>query len=195
MLIDNVPEWRDDTQFIATEGRRQRVGFSAGPWPRPAVHRDRPGTENAARRTARPTAISRRVPLEIGSGQRRDCRRPPIGPCFVYPNYDTWIDPPYADGVLLIGDAAGRNDPITGQGLSITHRDVRLVRDLLFAGDDWSTAVFASYGAERSERMRRLRISARLTSIMDAEFDADARQRRHACIRSGVRWRRSAWRY
>ena len=58
---------------------------------------------------------------------------------------------------MLIGDAAGHNDPIIGQGLSITYRDVRIVRDVLLGGDDWSPAAFAAYGEERRERMRRLR--------------------------------------
>ena len=102
----------------------------------------------------------------------------PIGPCLVYPNNDTWIDAPYAEGVVLIGDAAGRNDPITGQGLSITHRDVRIVRDILLGDHHWTTDAFVPYGEERKERMRRLRISARITAILEAEFDAAARERR-----------------
>ena len=43
----------------------------------------------------------------------------PIGPCATYPGDDTWTAEPYADGVVLIADAAGHNDPIIGQGLSI----------------------------------------------------------------------------
>ena len=41
---------------------------------------------------------------------------------------------PYVDGVVLIGDAAGHNDPIIGQGLSIALRDARIVRDLVLDG-------------------------------------------------------------
>ncbi len=113
----------------------------------------------------------------------------PIGPCLVYPNNDTWIDEPFAEGVLLIGDAAGRNDPITGQGLSITHRDVRVVRDILLGGSNWSTDAFVPYGEERKERMRRLRIAARITAILEAEFDTAARERRHRAAERGARWR------
>jgi len=40
----------------------------------------------------------------------------PAGPCPSHPNEDSWTDPPFAPGVLLIGDAAGHNDPIIGQG-------------------------------------------------------------------------------
>ena len=38
---------------------------------------------------------------------------------------------PFVPGVVLIGDAAGHDDPIIGQGLSIAYRDVRIVRDLM----------------------------------------------------------------
>ena len=109
----------------------------------------------------------------------------------MYPNNDTWIDEPFAEGVVLIGDAAGRNDPITGQGLSITHRDVRIVRDILLGDSNWSTDAFVPYGAERKERMRRLRIAARIAAILEAEFDAPARERRRsrrgAASRDGAR--------
>jgi len=77
------------------------------------------------------------------------------GPCNSYGNEDSWTDVPYAPGVLLIGDAAGHNDPIIGQGLSITYRDVRIVSELLKSSDDWVSLSFASYGEERRERMRR----------------------------------------
>ena len=85
----------------------------------------------------------------------------PAGPCAFYPMNDTWTDQPYAPGVVLIGDAAGWNDPIIGQGLSIALRDVRMVSDILGAGPRWSTTVFAPYAAERRERMRRLRVARR----------------------------------
>ena len=79
---------------------------------------------------------------------------------------------------MLIGDAAGYNDPIIGQGLSITYRDVRIVRDILLAGDDWSPAAFAPYAEERAERMRRLRFVAALASMVDSEFGPEAEERR-----------------
>jgi 2-polyprenyl-6-methoxyphenol hydroxylase-like FAD-dependent oxidoreductase len=104
----------------------------------------------------------------------------PASHCFVYPNNDTWADVPYAPGVVAIGDAAGHNDPIIGQGLSISHRDVRVVTDILKSSKDWSPAAFAPYAEERKERMRRLRLAARFASVRDCEFDARARKRRHA---------------
>ena len=178
MLIDNVPDWREDTQFIATEGDvnvlafpqgegrvRLYIGFALDQKTRLA------GKEG-------PQRFLDAFRLKSVPGSEAIVAGRPIGPCLVYPNNDTWIDAPYAQGVLLIGDAAGRNDPITGQGLSITHRDVRIVRDLLLGERDWMTDTFAAYGEERRERMRRLRISARISAIVEAEFDDAARSRR-----------------
>jgi len=102
----------------------------------------------------------------------------PAGPCHAYGNEDTWTDSPLADGIVLIGDAAGHNDPIIGQGLSITFRDVRLVRDLLLASSDWSPAALAPYADERRERMRRLRFVAALGSNLENEFGPAAEARR-----------------
>jgi menaquinone-9 beta-reductase len=100
------------------------------------------------------------------------------GPCQGYPNADTWVDEPTAPGVVLIGDASGHNDPTIGQGLSITMRDVRLVSDAISTADEWHDGLFAHYATERRERMRRLRLSARLTSKLRCEFDVAADVRR-----------------
>ena len=178
MLIDNVPEWPEDTQFISTEGDVNVLAFPQG------GGRIRLYIGFALEQKTRlagaqgPQRFLEAFRLKSVPGSDAIAAGRPIGPCLVYPNNDTWIDEPFADGVVLIGDAAGRNDPITGQGLSITHRDVRIVRDILLADSKWSSDAFVPYGAERKERMRRLRIAARITAILDAEFDATARERR-----------------
>src|SRR5215471_5612489 len=100
----------------------------------------------------------------------------PAGPCATYPGDDTWTESPFADGVVLIGDAAGHNDPIVGQGLSIAMRDARIVRDLILHGASRPTD-FADYGRERSDRMRKLRLIADVVSVTYAE-DADNRMAR-----------------
>jgi 2-polyprenyl-6-methoxyphenol hydroxylase-like FAD-dependent oxidoreductase len=102
----------------------------------------------------------------------------PAGPCRTYPNQDTWIDTPFVPGVVLAGDAAGYNDPIQGQGLSITLRDVRILRDLLLAAPRLGTAGLAPYAEERRERMRRLRFAAALVSRQAAEFGEAANAKR-----------------
>ena len=104
----------------------------------------------------------------------------PIGPCATYPGDDTWTATPYSDGVVLIGDAAGHNDPVVGEGLSITMRDARMVRDLILDGARTCDA-FASYGAERLARMERLRFVADVVAVTQAE-DADNRSARRAYV-------------
>lgn len=104
----------------------------------------------------------------------------PAGPCATYPGDDTWTATPFADGVVLIGDAAGHNDPIVGQGLSIAMRDARIVRDLILDGAG-QPADFAPYGQERSGRMRTLRLIADVVSVTYAE-DAGNRMARRAFV-------------
>ncbi|HEX5268728.1 MAG TPA: NAD(P)/FAD-dependent oxidoreductase [Acidimicrobiales bacterium] len=104
----------------------------------------------------------------------------PAGPCATYPGDDTWTEHPYAEGVVLVGDAAGWNDPVIGEGLSISMRDVRVARDLILAGAR-GPGDFAPYGAERHERMRRLRLLADVVSVTFAE-DADNRAARRAWV-------------
>ncbi|MBI3759142.1 MAG: hypothetical protein HY269_05240 [Deltaproteobacteria bacterium] len=100
------------------------------------------------------------------------------GPCNSYPNEDSWTDTLAREGVVLLGDAAGSNDPILGQGLSITLRDVRLVRDIVLGERQWPPKIFEPYASERAERMRRLRFSASVVAIMENEFGDVARARR-----------------
>ena len=80
--------------------------------------------------------------------------------------------------MVLVGDAAGWNDPIIGLGLSITYRDVRIVSDILLREDDWARADFGPYAEERRERMRRLRFAAGLQAAIDMEFGEAAAERR-----------------
>lgn len=68
-----------------------------------------------------------------------------IGPARSYRSADTWSERPFADGVVFVGDAAGCNDPIVGQGLSIAMRDVRLVSRSAPCSNDWSPDIFEPY--------------------------------------------------
>ena len=119
----------------------------------------------AARRT--------RGPTQVAAGTR-------AGPCATYPGDDTWTATPYAEGVVLVGDSAGHNDPIIGEGLSIAMRDARIVRDLVLNGAR-SPAAFAPYGEERFARMERLRFGADVIAVSQAE-DADNRPARREYV-------------
>ena len=103
-----------------------------------------------------------------------------VGPCAYFPGSDAWTDVPVTDGGVLIGDAAGWNDPILGCGLSIALRDARSVADVLLAGDDWSPDAFIGYVTERAERMRRLRVSAHLSTELHCTFTPPGVERRRA---------------
>lgn len=86
------------------------------------------------------------VPLFIGEAARaapvgefyRSAK--PAGPLASFRCGDFWVDHPYKNGVALIGDAASTSDPAFGQGLSLTVRDVRVLRDRLSIRDDWDAA-------------------------------------------------------
>jgi 2-polyprenyl-6-methoxyphenol hydroxylase-like FAD-dependent oxidoreductase len=71
------------------------------------------------------------------------------GPLASFDAADTWVECPYAEGIVLIGDAASSNDPSWGQGLSLTLRDVRVLRDRLLAASDWDAAC-RDYAREHS---------------------------------------------
>ena len=77
------------------------------------------------------------APAEFYAGAK------PVGPLASFSGADTWVNHPYRDGVVLIGDAAAASDPTYGQGLQLTLRDVRVLRDHLVANEDWDAAAHA----------------------------------------------------
>jgi 2-polyprenyl-6-methoxyphenol hydroxylase-like FAD-dependent oxidoreductase len=179
LVVDGAHDWPEDWQATATEGD---VYFLAFPQGRGRVRLYAAYAREQAGRFSGPEGARRFLDACVlrcvpESGAFRAAV--PAGPCRTYPNQDTWTDSPFADGVVLVGDAAGYNDPITGQGLSITLRDVRLVRDLLLA-EGLGTRGLAPYAEERRERMRRLRFAAAMNSRLAAEFGDEARARREA---------------
>ena len=178
MLVDDTNGWPADLQIFGTEGS---VNFLAFPQSLSRVRLYICYGIDDKRRFAGADNQSHFLDafrLTSVPGSEYLANSTPAGPCNSYGNEDTWTDEPYAPGVVLIGDAAGHNDPIIGQGLSITYRDVRIVRDLMLENRDWSPATFRPYAEERRERMRRLRMTASQLSILYAEFGPHARERR-----------------
>ena len=102
----------------------------------------------------------------------------PIGPCRSFPSQDAWVDEPCVEGAVLIGDAAGYNDPILGQGLAMTLRDARMVGELMTQGDAWRASLFQPYVDERRERLRRLRFAASFHTTLSARFGPEDIERR-----------------
>ena len=187
LLVEGVPQWPLDTFSIGTQGDLQYFVFPQGSgrlrlyasWNLNARKRFA-GTE---RRRNLLTAFGNLSCLRHSSAIATST---PIGPFNAFSNEDQWTDEPTLPGVVLIGDAAGYNDPIAGQGLAIALRDVRVVRDVL-SGDDFKHAAFRLYVTERAERMRRLRVAARLVAALRAEFDAQAPARRARAFQRSFR--------
>ncbi len=58
------------------------------------------------------------------------------GPLATFVGADVWVDHPYRDGVVVVGDAAAASGPSLGNGMGLALRDVRVLRDLLLLTDD-----------------------------------------------------------
>ena len=178
MLVDNTTGWPADLQVFGTEGRTNFLAFPQ------SAERVRLyvcyATEDKKRFAGADNQARFLDAFRLASvpGSEYLANGTPSGPCNSYGNEDSWTDVPYVPGVVLIGDAAGHNDPIIGQGLSIAYRDVRIVRDLMLEGRNWTPDLFRPYAEERSERMRRLRLTASTFSILSVEFGYRARARR-----------------
>ncbi|MCG2632451.1 FAD-dependent monooxygenase [Bradyrhizobium sp. WYCCWR 13023] len=178
MLVANVPDWPRQVQAIGTEDRLHYFVFPQG---KDMVRlyacydfadRHRFAGPDREARLLQAFRLKCLPYADAILGGR------PVSPFHSYSNEDHWIDDPTLPGVVLIGDAAGHNDPITGQGLSIAARDVRIVSDILLSEKDWDRAGFEPYVDERRERMRRLRITAGLATKIRVEFGEEARLRR-----------------
>ena len=179
MLVDNTDGWPPDLQIFGTE---ENINFLAFPQSATRVRLYICyGTDQKKRFAGADNQARFLDAFRLKSVPSSEClaNGTPAGPCNSYGNEDTWTETPFAPGVVLIGDAAGHNDPIIGQGLSITYRDVRMVRDLMLENrGDWTPERFRPYAEERAERMRRLRITASSLSILNAEFGPHALARR-----------------
>jgi len=101
------------------------------------------------------------------------------GPLAFFPGADIWADRLAGDGIALIGDAAGANDPSMGNGLSIAFRDARELRDWLLGEPDWDAAL-AGYAAARSTYYAVLRAHTQWQTHLwlDVGPEADARRAR-----------------
>ena len=180
LLVEGAPGWDDKVQAIGVEGDFSFLAFPQGSG-RVRLYGSY-GLDQRRRFSGPegPTAFLEAFRMECSPDNAHLADAKPIGPLLAYLNNDAWTDEPFAPGAVLVGDAAGWNDPIIGLGLSITYRDVRLVTDILKAQGDWSKADFTPYGEERAERMRRLRFTAGLVSALEAEFGETARARRES---------------
>ncbi|MBV8400869.1 MAG: FAD-dependent monooxygenase [Acetobacteraceae bacterium] len=185
MLVDGVPDWPREQQSLGTEGDIHYLVFpQQGARVRLYACYGFGGHQRftGPGREQNLLAAFRLKCLPLGDAI---AQATPIGPFHSVSNEDVWVDSPVAPGVVLLGDAAGFNDPITGQGLAITLRDARILRDLILRGarkpDD-----FRPYVDERRERMRRLRIAAQFAAVLRVEFGPEAAERRARATRRAL---------
>jgi 2-polyprenyl-6-methoxyphenol hydroxylase-like FAD-dependent oxidoreductase len=179
LLVDDVADWPQDTSSSGTQDEVMFLVFPQGgarlrlylctSLDQPHRYAGRDGAEAFLDEFQRLSCL----PWGAAVASSR-----PIGPCATFPGDDTWTETPFTDGVVLVGDAAGYNDPILGQGLAIALRDARVLGNLLLTESDWSPSQLTAYAAERGERMRRLRLTAALYAALQADFSAGAVDRR-----------------
>jgi 2-polyprenyl-6-methoxyphenol hydroxylase-like FAD-dependent oxidoreductase len=184
LLVEELRGWPEHQMTIGTEGDRV---FFVLPQGAGRVRLYLMYSASQRRRFTGPTAARAFLDsFALACIPESECivRARPAGPCAAYPMNDTWTDRPIAQGLALIGDAAGYSDPHLGQGLSVALRDVRILSELLLAGENWAPAALQPYVEERAERMRRLRFCAAVANTLRGEFGAEGRERR----------RRASWR-
>ncbi len=102
------------------------------------------------------------------------------GPFASFDGSHRWVDRPYSEGVVLVGDAAAASDPAWGRGLSRTLRDVRLLRDRLLETTDWPKAAQAYAGDHDDFYSRMRRLEAMETTLLFERGDEADRRRQHA---------------
>jgi 2-polyprenyl-6-methoxyphenol hydroxylase-like FAD-dependent oxidoreductase len=101
----------------------------------------------------------------------------PIGPLASFPCDEDWVEHPYQDGVALIGDAAATTDPVYGQGLSLTLRDVHTLSERLLSDSRWDTAG-NEYASEHRRYFSAIHTSCGWLRQMFQEQGPEADQRR-----------------
>jgi 2-polyprenyl-6-methoxyphenol hydroxylase-like FAD-dependent oxidoreductase len=101
----------------------------------------------------------------------------PITPLATHQSVDTWTERPFAPGVVLVGDSAGYNDPIIGQGLSLTMADVRDVSRTVLASTPGASD-FTEYGIARFDRHAKQRLASQTMAELMCSFERGDAERR-----------------
>jgi 2-polyprenyl-6-methoxyphenol hydroxylase-like FAD-dependent oxidoreductase len=180
LLVERASRWPADQFSIGVEGDLQFYVFpqGGGRLRLYTCHANEQATRWAGRagpqRFLQAFAGLRSIPAARGLGGATAA-----GPCATFSGEQTWCEEPYADGVVLLGDAGGYDDPVDGQGLSLAMRDVRQLSELLLATGDWTVAALRPYGQQRAERLRRMRRVSRTFAVLMTTFTADGRARRN----------------
>jgi 2-polyprenyl-6-methoxyphenol hydroxylase-like FAD-dependent oxidoreductase len=94
------------------------------------------------------------------------------GPTGFFPNSERISTVTHGPNALLIGDAAGSNDPSQGHGLSLVFRDIRDLSERLCHETVWS-GVPAAFAAERDHDHGVLRAHAQWVAPLSTETGTD----------------------
>jgi 2-polyprenyl-6-methoxyphenol hydroxylase-like FAD-dependent oxidoreductase len=179
LLVENAMRWPGDEYCIGVEGDILFYVFPQG-----SGHlrlytclgndqAKRWAGRDGPKRFLEAFAKLRSIPTERGLGDVRQA-----GPCATFSCEPTWCSEPYVEGVVLVGDAGGYDDPVDGQGLSLAMSDVRSLSELLLGTDDWTRSALRPYGEQRTERLRRMRRLSTTYAALMTTFSPEGRARR-----------------
>jgi 2-polyprenyl-6-methoxyphenol hydroxylase-like FAD-dependent oxidoreductase len=114
----------------------------------------------------------------------------PLGPVAFFPGIDVYPDCIAGEGVVLIGDAAGANDPSLGSGTGLALLDVQELSGLLHESDDWQGAI-EEFAERRPTWYEPMRAFGEWMGALDTDTgpEADAARARADRAREADRWR------
>jgi 2-polyprenyl-6-methoxyphenol hydroxylase-like FAD-dependent oxidoreductase len=183
LAVEGMEDWPAGVQAMGTEGNRMFFVFPQK-YGKARLYLNYPASD--CRKYVGPNGPKNFLAaFELQCLPLRDIvvHATPTGPCMSSPSMQLWLThDPFIEGVVLIGDEAGANDPVLGTGLSNAFRDARIVGELMLENRDWSPATFRPYADERSERLRKLNWGANLLGTLYAEFGSDATERRRRAL-------------
>ena len=153
VLLENVPLALDTWYAVMNPSNGQAVflGHVGHGWVRSYLGYPK----DAHRRFQTAADIPRLIEESLRTGAAADlyAHARAVGPLASFGSDDAWVEHPDKDGVVLVGDAASTCDPSFGQGLAMTLRSVRLLRDQLLKTEDWGAAGHA-YAVEQHRNFR-----------------------------------------
>lgn len=114
----------------------------------------------------------------------------PLGPVAFFPGIDVYPDHISGQGVVLIGDAAGANDPALGSGTGLALIDVQELAARLKDSDDWQAAI-EDFAGHRPTWYDPMRAFGEWTGPLDTDTgpEADAARARAERAKEADSWR------
>ncbi|HYH12798.1 MAG TPA: NAD(P)/FAD-dependent oxidoreductase [Thermomicrobiales bacterium] len=117
-------------------------------------------------RANQPVTLASRLANTLPQGTVSDVTA--TGPIGFFPNSERLATVAHGPSSVLIGDAAGSNDPSQGHGLSLVFRDIRDLAERLHRNTDWSP-IPAEFAAARAHDHGVLRAHAHWVAPLSTE--------------------------